>query len=89
MVSLCGGQLPGGRLFVSVVSDPLEVLAFELGEVDAVGGVGDVEVEHGPDEREQLVSPGKRPITLVGGLTSPSDRSSRFGLRHRRRCLVG
>src|ERR671930_441495 len=30
----------------------LEVLALELGELDAVGGVRDVEVEHGPDERE-------------------------------------
>ena len=33
----------------------------------------------------QLVSPGKRPITLVRRLTSPSDRSSRFVERHRRR----
>jgi hypothetical protein len=30
----------------------LEVLAFELGELDAVGGVADVEVEDGPDEGE-------------------------------------
>jgi hypothetical protein len=28
-------------------------LAFELAEPDAVLGVGDVEVEHGPDEREK------------------------------------
>jgi hypothetical protein len=35
-----------------LVSDALEVLAFELGEPDAVGGVGDVEIENGPDERE-------------------------------------
>jgi hypothetical protein len=28
------------------------VLAFELGELDAVGGMGDVEVKHGPDECE-------------------------------------
>ena len=34
----------------------------------------------------QLVSPGKRPITLVRRLTSPSERSSRFVDRHRRRC---
>lgn len=26
--------------------------AFKLGEPDAVGGVGDVEIEHGPGERE-------------------------------------
>src|SRR5829696_8073112 len=37
----------------------------------------------------QLSSPGKRPITLVRRLTSPSDRSSRFVDRHRRRCLGG
>jgi hypothetical protein len=37
---------------VSLISPPLEALAFELGEVDAVGGVGDVEVQDGPDERE-------------------------------------
>jgi hypothetical protein len=37
---------------VSFVSDPLEALAFEFAEPDAVGGVGDVEVEHGPDEGE-------------------------------------
>jgi hypothetical protein len=37
----------------------------------------------------QLVSPGKRPITLVRRRTSPSDRSSRFVLRHRSRCLSG
>jgi len=39
-------------LFVSLVVQSLEVLAFELGELDAVGGVADVEVEHGPDEGE-------------------------------------
>jgi hypothetical protein len=35
-----------------LVSDVVEALALELGEPDAVGGVGDVEVEHGPDERQ-------------------------------------
>ena len=35
-----------------LVADGLEALAFELGEVDAVGGVGDVEVQDGPDEGE-------------------------------------
>jgi hypothetical protein len=35
---------------MSLVSQPLEALAFELGELDAVGGVGDVEVKHGPDQ---------------------------------------
>jgi hypothetical protein len=39
-------------LFVVLVSQPLEALAFELAEPDAVLGVCDVEVKHGPDERE-------------------------------------
>ena len=34
-----------------LVSDPFELLAFELGELDGVGGVCDVEVKHVPDER--------------------------------------
>jgi hypothetical protein len=39
-------------LFVSLVSHPLEALAVELGEPDAVGRVGDLEVNDGPDEGE-------------------------------------
>src|SRR5439155_23235983 len=52
MFSLCGAHLLGDRLFTALVSDPLEALALELGELDAVGGMGDVEVKHSPDERE-------------------------------------
>jgi hypothetical protein len=78
VVSLCGVHLLGDGLVGWLVADALEALAFDLGELDAVGGVGDVEVKHGPDELRQLVSPGKRPITLVRRLTSPSDLSSRF-----------
>ena len=52
MVSLCGGRLLGDGLFVAGVSRSFEVLAVECGEVDAVGLVGDQEVEHGPDEGE-------------------------------------
>ena len=52
VVSLGGGHLLGDVLLVAFVADALEVLAFELGELDAVGGVADVEVKHGPDERE-------------------------------------
>ena len=89
VLSLRGAHLLGDRLLMALVSDPPEALALELGEPDAVGGVGDVEVEHGPDERQAASSPGNRPITLVRRLTSPSDRSSRFVERHRRRCLVG
>src|SRR3954449_8253684 len=52
VVSLGGGHLLGSRRVVSVVSGALEVLALELGELDAVGGVADVEIEDGPDERQ-------------------------------------
>src|SRR5438094_10438905 len=52
MFSLCGAHLLGDRLFTAPVSDPLEALALELGELDAVCGMGDVEVKHSPDERE-------------------------------------
>jgi hypothetical protein len=45
------------------VSHVLGLLAFELGELDAVGGEGDVEVKHGPDEGE------------AAGLAGGSDRS--------------
>ena len=89
VVSLGGGHLLGDRFVVSLVAESFEVLAFELGELDAVGGMADVEVRHGPDERQAAGLAGKRPITLVRRLTSPSERSSRFVDRHRRRCLVG
>ena len=89
MVSLGDGDLLGDRLVMFAVADALAVAAFELGEPDAVGGVADVEVEHGPDQGEAAVSPGKRPMTLVRRLTSPSERSSRFVERQRRRCRVG
>ena len=56
-------QVPGGGQFMRrspprewlgqrLASDALKALAFELGELDAVGGVADVEVENGPDEGE-------------------------------------
>ena len=89
MVSLGGGHLLGDVVVVAFVAESFEVLAFELGELDAVGGVADVEVQDGPDEREAAGLAGERPITFVRRLTSPSERSSRFVDRHRRRCLVG
>ena len=52
VVSLGGGHLLRSCLVVSLVSQSLEVLAFELGELDAVGRVADVEVKDGPDEGE-------------------------------------
>ena len=76
-------------MFVSLVVQSLEVLAFELGELDAVGGVAEVEVEDRPDEGEAAGLAGNRPMTLVRRLTSPSDRSSRLVLRHLRRWRVG
>jgi hypothetical protein len=49
---LSGADLLWSGVFAALVSDPPEALAFELAESDAVFGVGDVEVKHGPDERE-------------------------------------
>jgi hypothetical protein len=46
-------------LFVSFVADPLEALALEFVEADAVGLVGDEEVEDGPDEGEAAVLAGE------------------------------
>ena len=41
-------------MFVGLVCDLDKPLAFELGEFDAVAGVGDVEVEDGPGEGDPL-----------------------------------
>ena len=65
-LSLRGAHLLGGRLPIALVSDPLEALALELGELDAVGGVADVEVEHDPERARPLLSPGNRRITWCG-----------------------
>ena len=67
-VSLGGGHLLGSRWGVCLVSHALEALALELGELDAVGGVGDVEVEDRPDQGEADWE--TRPTAR---LTSPSD----------------
>jgi hypothetical protein len=72
-----------------IIADVLEALAFELGELDAVGGVGDVEVKDGPDEGQAAGLAGEAADHLGARLTSPSDLSSRFVDRHLRRCLVG
>jgi hypothetical protein len=50
MVSLSGGHLLWSGFVVTLIAESFEVLAFELGEADAVGGVADVEVQDGPDE---------------------------------------
>jgi len=59
VVSLCGCHLLGDRRFIALVSPALEALAVELVEVDAVGLVGDEEIEHGPDERQAAVLAGE------------------------------
>ena len=52
-MSLSGGDLlVSGWLFLVGVSHAGEALAFELAEAHAVFGVGEVEVEYGPDEGE-------------------------------------
>src|SRR5215207_4076733 len=58
-VSLCGGHLLRDRPFSPFVSHPLEALAVELVEVDAVGLMSDQEIEHGPDERETALLAGE------------------------------
>ena len=37
-----------------LVADALEALAFELGELDAVGGVADVEVKDGAEAKKVI-----------------------------------
>jgi hypothetical protein len=57
-------SLGGGHLLVScwvlgwLVFDSVELLAVEVVEGGAVAGAAEEEVEHGPDECGQLVSPG-------------------------------
>jgi hypothetical protein len=41
-----------GQAVDEMVGKPVETLVFELAEPDAIGGVADVEVEHGPDQGE-------------------------------------
>jgi hypothetical protein len=52
VVSLGGVHLVVDGLFVALVSHAAQAFVFELGEPDAVLGVGDVEVEDGPDQGE-------------------------------------
>ena len=50
MASLGGGHLLGSGVLGAGVSGSLEALVVELVEADAVGLVGDEEVQDGPDE---------------------------------------
>jgi hypothetical protein len=65
VVSVCGSHLLGDRLLDAFVARWPEPLTVELVEMDAVGLVGDEEVEGRQTGVRQLSSPGKRPITLV------------------------
>ena len=71
---LRGAHLLGDRLLMALVSDPLETLALELSELDAVGGVADVEVEHGPDERQTAGLAGE-PADHLGTALDLAERS--------------
>jgi hypothetical protein len=64
-------------------------LAFELAESDAVLGVGDGEVEDGPDEGEAAGLAGEAADHLGAAFDLGERLSSRFVLRHLRRCLIG
>jgi hypothetical protein len=61
-------------LIGGLVADALEALAFELGELDAVGGVADVEVKDGPDEREAAGLAGE-PADDLGAAFDLAERS--------------
>src|SRR3954447_3041664 len=56
---LGGGHLLGSRIVGRRVAGAVEVLAIELGEADAVGFVGDQQVQDGPDERQAAVFAGE------------------------------
>src|SRR4051795_4317336 len=100
LVSLGGGHLLGSGVVGRLVSDALEALAFELGERDAVGGVADVEVKDGPDEREAAGLAGEAADDLGAALdfaersleqvrrSSPAAMSSRVAQVHDERVEI-
>jgi hypothetical protein len=59
VVSLCGGHLLGECVVGLVISGAVESLAVELGEADAVGLVGDEEIQDGLDQGEAAVLAGE------------------------------
>jgi hypothetical protein len=71
------------------VPESVELLAVDLGELDSVAGVVDLEVEDGPDEREAALLARDLPITFVLRFTSPSVRSSGLVERQRLRWRSG
>ena len=56
---LCRGDLLGGRVLGRGVAGAVQVLAVGGGEADAVGLVGDQEVEDGPADSEAAVFAGE------------------------------
>src|ERR671923_723420 len=73
VVRLCGVHLLGSGLVGVLVSDSVELLAVELGESDAVGLVGDDEVEDGPYEGEAAVLAGE-PADHLGAAFDLAER---------------
>ncbi len=59
---------------MALVSDPPEALVLELGELDAVGGVANVEVEHGPYERQAAALAGEPCMACSLELSAQADR---------------
>ena len=64
VVSLCGCHVLGDGLVGALVARSFEVLVVEGGEVDAVGLGVISRSSTAQTSVRQLVSPGKRPITL-------------------------
>jgi hypothetical protein len=59
VVSLCGCHLLGDGLVGALVARSFEALAVERVEVDAVGLVGDQQVEYCPDEGQAALLAGE------------------------------
>src|SRR5438132_533456 len=74
LLSLRGAHLLGDRLIIALVSHPPEPLALELSELDAVGGVADVEIKHGPDQRE-AAGLAREPADHLGAALDLAERS--------------
>jgi hypothetical protein len=83
VVSLGGVHLLVGRWFASGVSDPAQVLAFELAEPDPVLGVG-VEVKDGPDEREAAGLAGEAADHLGAAFDLGQRALEQVGIRYER-----
>jgi len=82
-VSLGGGHLLGGGVGRGVAA-AVEVLAVERGEVDAVGLVGDQEVQDGPDEREAAVFAGEAADDLGAAFDLAERALEQVGIRYER-----